>query len=943
MNAKRDWSDLLNPVLVKEIRQYFHNKMLHGLTWLLLGGQLVVLLMMQSIIRPNHVSSDAAIIMYIVTTVCIVLCGLLICGIMGETRFAAERADQEMDFTRITPLNPSRIILGKMIGALVMACYLYALCLPFMVTAYFLRGIEMGQMLLGAAIAFPIILLVAQLGLLFGAFGRKWTIWIYGATVFWLLFSYLVGKTLVMRFGGMAGSWALGFVFQILLALLVIGFLFASTVALINHPAANRMLAVRIYLVGILLAGPFFGLLVHWIARTGRWQEAFFWGALTCGGMAISCCATLAAFERDRAGWRVTRHCPRSWWGRRGYFLLSSGWGGGILLAWVMLLIQGVSVFLMRNMVRSADPRIFAAIMMSAFSPVYYIAVAEAAILLHRRIPRLKNWQWWLVIQCVCFFFGLFYGISNSRSSNLFRILFSSHSTPAMNDFMAVIGPILYSGIAALGLVLLFRHIRRQFMDFRRDALPGNVSPPPVVPVSKPKPAPVSASEPVPMPKIASLPSYLAAGAGVGAAVPVGSMPATSVSFGKAGDGWNCWTLNCLRQLRHNRYLLIIGLGSVLVQLFLLYLHTQLPKREIPAVITTLLLTAGAGTIACLSQVFTRNKTMTRKESPMLHRLNYSPFPGGALMWGLIQSHAILFCFFLLLGTFSLIYCLVSYPEGIVGLFLRGGYVYLISLSFILLFSTLRIRLDSLFCWIILCLLFTMNDYFWKWDVSGLVTSLLMTLYLMEWFRANQLSPSAERELRLRIGQVVLMGAGVTMLYVERGGSMMVVLMIGIGALGAIGSMGGYFDGVGGRRHSKRARALWSDASSWGWLWAWAASILAFFMLLDTDYKYWNTVIVTALCGGEVGFILANTGGLQIRRWNIDSREKVYAFLSIAVTAAILLGIMLVALFGVLDLEKIWEDWSYYGWWAAALLFLFIIPCLIADLKNALPKWSATE
>jgi len=181
------------------------------------------------------------------------------------------------------------------------------------------------------------------------------------------------------------------------------------------------------------------------------------------------------------------------------------------------------------------------------------------------------------------------------------------------------------------------------------------------------------------------------------------------------------------------------------------------------------------------------------------------------------------------------------------------------------------------------------------------------------------------------------------MLYVERGGSMMVVLMIGSGALGAIGSMGGYFDGVGGRRHSKRARALWSDASSWGWLWAWAASILAFFMLLATDYKYWNTVIVTALCGGEIGFILAHTGRLQFRRWNIDSREKIYAFLSIAVTTAILLGTMLVALFGKLDLEKLWKDWGYYGWWAASLLFLFIIPYLIADLRKALQKWSATE
>lgn len=933
MNVKRDWSDLLNPVLVKEIRQYFHNKMLHGLTWLLLGGQLVALLMMQSLIRPNHINSSAAMTMYVVTTVCIVLCGFMICGLMGETRFAAERADREMDFSRITPLKPSRIILGKMIGALVMACYLYALCLPFMVTAYFLRGIEMGQMLLGAAIAFPAILLVAQLGLLFGAFGRKWTVWIYGAAIFWLLWTYLVGSSLVMRFGGMSGGWALGLVFQILMALVVIGFLFASCVALINHPAANRMLAVRIYLVGIFLLGPFFGLLVHWIARRGTSQEALFWGALACGGMAISCCATLAAFERDRAGWRVTRHCPRNWWGRRGYFLLSSGWGGGILLAWVLLLMQGGIVFLLRNMVSFSDPHVFAAIMMSAFSPLYYIAAAEAAILFHRWIPRLKNWQWWLVIQCVYFFFGLCYGISAGSGGRLVHLLISLRSTPSVKDPMAVAGPILYSGVAVLGLVLLFRLIRRQFMAFRRDALPEGASPIPAAPVSKPKLASVPESPKPP------LPAYLAAGA----VVPVGNKPAVSVSFGRAGDGWNCWTLNCLRQLRHNKYLLIIGLGAALVQLFLLYLQTQLPKGDTSAVITVLLLTAGAGTIACLSQVFTRNKTMTRKESPMLHRLDYSPFPGGALMWGLIQSHAIIFGFFLLLGIFSLIYFLAIYPQGIVDLFLRGGYVYLVSLSFMLLFATPRIRLDSLFCWIMLSMLFTMNDYFWKWDGSGLVMTLLMTLYLMEWFRSNQLSPSAERELRLRIGQFVLLLTGMAALYVESRGSMMVVLIATIGALGAIGSMGGYFDGVGGRRHSKRARALWSDASSWGWLWAWAASLLAFFMLVDTRFSLWNTIIVTALCGGEVGFILANRGKLQFRRWNIDSREKVYAFLSISVTAAILLGIMLVALFGRLDLEKLWKGWSYYGWGAAVLLFLFIAPYLIADLRKALQPRSATE
>ena len=182
MNGKlKYYDDFLNPVLVKEIRQFFHNKLFLSIVAGLLGVQLVVLLIFSLSFSEWKDGSEAGKIFIVIETILMYVC-VLSTSIWGAMqRFTQERSSKELDFTNITLLTPWQIIAGKLASSLVIWALIAALCLPFMTVAYFFRNVSFQDILLifGSGIV-PALILI-QGALLCGAFDKKW---LYGVFVY---------------------------------------------------------------------------------------------------------------------------------------------------------------------------------------------------------------------------------------------------------------------------------------------------------------------------------------------------------------------------------------------------------------------------------------------------------------------------------------------------------------------------------------------------------------------------------------------------------------------------------------------------------------------------------------------------------------------------------------------------------------------------------------
>ncbi len=904
--TKRDWSDYLNPVLVKEIRQYFHNRLLYVMTGLLLAGQLVALLYMQNIVGNEEYAG--AVFFYIIVA-SIVVAAFLVCGLTTERRFAEERADKELDFSRITPLSSFQIVWGKLAGALVMSCYLYALCLPFIVIAYFLRGIEMGNMLLTTLFMFPAILLAAQIGILFGASGKRWMVWLYGGAMVWFIWSGgMFGVIFFQLMSHGAGMGSLIICLQICFLLLVLGLVFVISVAAVNHSASNRMLPTRIYWLGILLLAPGAALLMNLATNSHDWQKFLFGGILAGGFIAVSGCATLAAFERDSAGWRVTRQCPRQFFKRCGYFLISSGWSGGILLAWLMLLVMAAMLGLVA-FVDSAivDPDFQKVIMGFTSTILFFIGCAEFAIYLHFN-SKLPGWAWWLIIQFVSSILGMLIGIQMSTGR-------SGDGGPAFFLFTVV--------LAVAGFLCLCRHLRKQFKEFHPDTKPDELKPP-AQSVTFPAPAPKPVPKPVPPPAVAEE-----------IVVVENIQPAAVEQTKTAGDSWNYWLLQCLRQLRHNHFILYAGIVSVLLQILLLYIHSQIRQfGGEPNMSIALTFVAAFCMLACVSQTFTKTRTMFSKESPMLHFMAYSPYHAASLVKGLLLSHAVLYFGFLLISGISWLIFLVIYPEDFGNMLRECANIYLVSLMVVMLLTTYRIRLDTLVLWIMICCMIPLNPEFWVKNWGGVLGLLPLAVYLLAWFYSTYLPSAREREVYMRIGQAVLLLSGLLISFVCSDGKFMLVVPVLAGALGAIGSMSGSLEGSGlPANRRKPLWFFWGSASAGGWLWAWFATIVAFLILKYHDHGEWNVLLVSALCAGELAYPVSARVNAFFIRCRLDSRDKIFNFVSCFLTLALLAVCLIVALITMQDIEIVFSYWSNLGWFVAAALAFFLIPRFRKDFK----------
>ena len=382
------WDDHLNPVLVKEVRQYFHNRLFLSLVGGLLGIQLLILFVFNLTFAEWKDSSDTGTIYIIIETALMYLFVFITAIWHPMQNFTAERSSKELDFSNITLLSPWQIVGGKLASSLVIWGLIASLCLPFMTVGYFFRNVSLTDIFLifGAGVM-PALILI-QAALLAGTMGKKW---------FWALFVFfavqvvapgVIASTVPLIIKETMPAAANLLILWICQAgwLMLFAILLAATIALLTPVYANRMLPLRILLVLLLI--PTLGVLLFLKKFPSEIQELL--PCITLG--LVSFFPLLAACDRDEPGGRVLAKVPSNRIGKFLHCLFSSNRRGGIVLALIVLAIFGIVM-----LIAGIDGR--KTMLPIAFGIAGYVTVyGQLAIWLNRRVPQLPGWMAMLII-----------------------------------------------------------------------------------------------------------------------------------------------------------------------------------------------------------------------------------------------------------------------------------------------------------------------------------------------------------------------------------------------------------------------------------------------------------------------------------------------------------------------------------------------------------------
>ncbi len=469
--ARRD--DNLNPVLVKEVRQCFHSSGMLFASGLLLLLELLLLAVIQFMGLHQSNSGSWGWIIFVGLLEVLILSAVLVGSFMPAMRYTAERRTRELDFSTMINLSPWKLISGKLASSALMIGLLYSLCLPFMVIAYFMRGVTMVEMLALALFYWPALLLAAQTGILFGASGHRGVIGVYMTSLFGFavaLLAYPVMLSYQRDGGGLSGETLEAMAVWGVLLVLMTGMMYMYSVAAVSHVTGNRVFGVRIYTIGMFVVLPL--LAAFGPDREMRWNM-FGWFFGTLVPLLLITLSAIAGCERRELTNRVLEKTPRMWWRRWIYFLLSSGVGGGVALTWILMIAYVAVFFLVRLFCRVPDVNSYYVAMGTLFYAIFY---AELTLFLRgiwTQYNYLPPWLDYLLTVGAIAFIPVLIGGMASLTNEQDLIFFMVSSPGVFLGASARVVPafVLLSCFFALGgLYLVWPDISRQFRDYKMAA-----------------------------------------------------------------------------------------------------------------------------------------------------------------------------------------------------------------------------------------------------------------------------------------------------------------------------------------------------------------------------------------------------------------------------------------------------------------------------------------
>lgn len=170
-NLGRWLSDRTNPIVVKEIRQAVKSKTFIGLY----DVALLVCLAISLIACGSYAQQDPTKAMgdnvFYALLACLWIAGVLLMPLLAFHGMSSERTDNAYDLLNVSGLSPGRIVRGKLLALILELSLIYSAFVPFMAFAFFLRGIDVPEMLGHIAVSFIAAVFMLMFALAAGTLG----------------------------------------------------------------------------------------------------------------------------------------------------------------------------------------------------------------------------------------------------------------------------------------------------------------------------------------------------------------------------------------------------------------------------------------------------------------------------------------------------------------------------------------------------------------------------------------------------------------------------------------------------------------------------------------------------------------------------------------------------------------------------------------------------
>lgn len=239
-------SDLLNPVLVKELRQGLKTRTFMY-SFLLMQGVMAIVLFFQCLdIETGHGSTwDGGYWLPVAIPLLVIL------PVVAINAIYSEHKRNTLQLVFLTRLTPWRIVTGKWASLMAQCGLITCAVLPYTVLRYFLGGVNIADDLLVLALIAGGSALLCAGGLLLSTVKNPWR-------AFWILFSiFIVCSPLFVGLGILIGAFFYGTsgrpgLFPLQLLLVAAALLHAAAARYTNYTFDNRV-APRIHTITTLI------------------------------------------------------------------------------------------------------------------------------------------------------------------------------------------------------------------------------------------------------------------------------------------------------------------------------------------------------------------------------------------------------------------------------------------------------------------------------------------------------------------------------------------------------------------------------------------------------------------------------------------------------------------------------------------------------------------
>jgi ABC-2 type transport system permease protein len=159
----RTRSDLLSPILVKEVRQMVRGR---DFAWAFAGSLLVgvaVAFVGAAEALGGNTVAGRSTFLWLLSCLAIIALAVIPLGAFSALR--SERMEQTLDLMMLTALSPRRVIIGKLLAQAVKLTTLLAAVAPFLAMSFLLGGVDFVSILVALASLFVASLWMSALGL----------------------------------------------------------------------------------------------------------------------------------------------------------------------------------------------------------------------------------------------------------------------------------------------------------------------------------------------------------------------------------------------------------------------------------------------------------------------------------------------------------------------------------------------------------------------------------------------------------------------------------------------------------------------------------------------------------------------------------------------------------------------------------------------------------